>query len=110
MLEKYHPPSDKERQKEVVRDSWTIDDEDVYEVERIDGQELGKDGIWLYKVIWKGYPESEATLEPAVNIGEGVMREYLRRRGRAEKSRKRPAKEEPTHRGRGRPRKRKRGN
>ena len=110
MLEKYHPPSDEERQNEITPDSWTIDDEDVEEVEKIDGQELGEDGIWLYKVIWKGRPESEATLEPAVNISEKVMREYLRRRRRAEKSRKRPAQEEPAHQGRGRPHKRKRGN
>lgn len=109
MLEKYYPPSDKARQKEMTPDDWQIEDDNVYDVERIDGQELGKDGIWLYKVIWKGYPESEATLEPAVNIGEGVMQEYLKKRRSAENSRKRPAEEEPTRRGRGRPRKRRRG-
>jgi len=110
MLEKYYPPSDRERQNEIVPDDWTIDEETVWEVDRIEGQELGKDGIWLYKVIWKGYPESEATLEPAVNINEAAMREYLRRRKRAERPQKRPAEEEPTHQGRGRPPKRKRGN
>ena len=122
LLEKYHLPKDPTDQEEI-RDLLMVDEQDdlsnIYEVDRIDGQELGKDGQWLYKVIYKGYPESDATWEPAINISPAAMNEYLRRKRKADRlsaattndisatSRKRPA--SPDKRGRGRPQKKRRG-
>jgi len=108
------PVSDKKSpyrgEEEFGDDGIDLNDPDVYEVERIDGQQLSKDGIWKYKVIWKGYPESEASWEPAENITEAAMKEYRRKSGQLGWKRKRQApdpEEAPAEvRGRGRPPKR----
>lgn len=85
-MEKYVPPNDLQAHDVIINDNMLMDDEgeDVYEVERIDGQELGEGGIWLYKVIWKGYLESEATLEPASSISVVAMRAYVNKKEKAE--------------------------
>ena len=75
-------------EEELGDDGIDLNDPEVYEVERIDGQQLSEDGIWKYKVIWKGYPESEASWEPAENITEAAMREYRRKAGLLGRKRK----------------------
>ncbi|KRY00120.1 Testis-specific chromodomain protein Y 1 [Trichinella pseudospiralis] len=41
----------------------------VFEVEAILDKRTGEDGGELYKVMWRGYPISEATWEPVENLG-----------------------------------------
>ena len=53
-----------------------------YTVERIlDSAKRGKT-LW-YKVLWKGYPEDEATWEPAVNLHHltKILHEYNKHTG-----------------------------
>jgi hypothetical protein len=46
-----------------------VDDEEEYEVERIDGQRLNAQGVTEYLVKWTGYGDKERTWEPISNLG-----------------------------------------
>jgi hypothetical protein len=50
-----------------------------YIVDRIIGSKLTGDGKILYLVVWRGFPEAEATWEPAENLidGDGTINEEL---------------------------------
>ncbi|KRX27843.1 Chromobox -like protein 6 [Trichinella nelsoni] len=47
----------------------TMAEDAVFEVEAILDKRTGEDGEELYKVMWRGYPISEATWEPVENLG-----------------------------------------
>ena len=42
--------------------------EDEYIVDSIVGKKRGRGGRLFYKVLWKGYPEEEATWEPLAHL------------------------------------------
>lgn len=53
---------EKEKEKAKEEDGKEQDDEDgVFVIEKIIGEKVDEDGQMLYKVLWAGYPESEAT-------------------------------------------------
>ncbi|KRY70997.1 Chromobox -like protein 5 [Trichinella pseudospiralis] len=48
---------------------YSMAEDAVFEVEAILDKRTGEDGGELYKVMWRGYPISEATWEPVENLG-----------------------------------------
>jgi hypothetical protein len=67
---KYEHESDAGGETKRPDEKQDEDDDDLYEPERIIGEKKYK-GKRLYKIKWKGYPESEATWEPLKNIVRG---------------------------------------
>lgn len=63
---KGNPANDKNKKEDNEKD----DDEQLYVPEKIIGEKKVK-GRKLYKIKWKGYPESESTWEPLKNIIRG---------------------------------------
>jgi hypothetical protein len=47
-----------------------MEDDETYEVEELLEKKLDEQGKEIYKVKWKGYPESDATWEPIENIND----------------------------------------
>jgi len=60
-------------------DTLELDDnkDDVYKVKEIQGQRYNKEGYWEYKVLWKGYPESDSTWEPVEHLTKTTLRAFL---------------------------------
>jgi hypothetical protein len=63
LLKRYVPGMDIEGSGSHIVDIEPSEEEPEYEVERIIGKRLGKDKQVEYLILWKGYPESEATWE-----------------------------------------------
>jgi RNase H-like domain found in reverse transcriptase/Reverse transcriptase (RNA-dependent DNA polymerase)/Integrase zinc binding domain/Chromo (CHRromatin Organisation MOdifier) domain/Retroviral aspartyl protease len=63
LLKRYVPGTDSESSDSHIVDIQSSEEEPEYEVERIIGKRLGKDKQVQYLILWKGYPESEATWE-----------------------------------------------
>jgi hypothetical protein len=63
LLKRYVPGIDIEGGGSHIVDIEPSEEEPEYEVERIIGKRLGKDKQVEYLILWKGYPESEATWE-----------------------------------------------
>jgi len=63
LLKRYVPRIDSESSDSHIVDIQSSEEEPEYEVERIIGKRLGKDKQVQYLILWKGYPESEATWE-----------------------------------------------
>jgi hypothetical protein len=63
LLKRYVPGMDIEASGSHIVDIQPSEQEPEYEVERIMGKRLGKDKQVEYLILWKGYPESEATWE-----------------------------------------------
>jgi Chromo (CHRromatin Organisation MOdifier) domain len=54
---------------EFVRpDPEVVEEEEEYIVDSIVGKKRGRGGRLFYKVLWKGYPEEEATWEPLTHL------------------------------------------
>jgi hypothetical protein len=63
LLKRFVPGIDIESSDSHIVDIQPSSEEPEYEVERIIGKRLGKDKQVEYLILWKGYPESEATWE-----------------------------------------------
>jgi hypothetical protein len=63
LLKRYIPGMDIEYSGSHIVDIEPAEEEPEYEVERIIGKRLGKHKQLEYLILWKGYPESEATWE-----------------------------------------------
>src|SRR3954453_17077951 len=63
LLNRYVPGTDSESSDPRIVDIQSSEEEPEYEVKRIIGKRLGKDKQVEYLILWKGYPESEATWE-----------------------------------------------
>jgi hypothetical protein len=63
LLKRYVPGTESESSDPHIVDIQSSEEEPEYEVERIIGKRLGKDKQVEYLILWKGYPESEATWE-----------------------------------------------
>jgi hypothetical protein len=50
---------------------------DVYDVDHIVERRM-EEGVWLYRVRWKGYPPEEDTWEAAVDISRPVMNRFMK--------------------------------
>jgi hypothetical protein len=82
LLRRYHKdaerfPDKSEADRELV--PLAVEKTAEYIVDRIIGSKLTGDGKILYLVVWRGFPESEATWEPAENLidGDGTINEEL---------------------------------
>ncbi|KRZ58499.1 Chromobox -like protein 6 [Trichinella nativa] len=60
---------DSNRQSSIRSPQSDMAEDAVFEVEAILDKRTGEDGEELYKVMWRGYPISEATWEPVENLG-----------------------------------------
>ena len=88
LLEPFVPASTNIGQEALENDTLPVDPEDAdekYDVKRIDEAMVNEDGIWMYKVIWKNYPEEDYTWEPAPNLDANTMRAWNIRKKRLEK-------------------------
>src|SRR5260370_37363537 len=63
LLKRYVPGMDFEDTASHIVDIEPSEEEPEYEVERDMGKRLGKDKQVEYLILWRGYPESEATWE-----------------------------------------------
>src|SRR6476620_5585798 len=63
LLKRHVPTIDSEDNAEHIADIEPSEQEPEYEVDKIIGKRLGKDKQMEYLILWKGYPESEATWE-----------------------------------------------
>src|SRR3984893_10817976 len=63
LLKRYVPGTESESSDLHIVDIQSSEEEPEYEVERIIGKRLGKDKQVEYLILWKDYPESEATWE-----------------------------------------------
>jgi len=54
------------------------EDDDVYDVEKIQDRRLNNNGLWEYKVLWKGYPEEDASWVEAADISETALKAFQR--------------------------------
>src|SRR6201996_7023591 len=63
LLKRHVPTIDSEDNAEHIVDIEPSEQEPEYEVDKIIGKRLGKDKQMEYLILWKGYPESEATWE-----------------------------------------------
>jgi hypothetical protein len=114
LLEKFVPSVNFEQQPPPEWPMLDLEDEDVYEVERILDRQMNQEGFWEYKILWKGYDESEASWETAADISSNVLRDFNAKYNKM--SRKRTSEETTEHpttippkRARGRPPKKRRG-
>jgi hypothetical protein len=63
LLKRHVPTIDSEDSAEHIVDIEPSEQEPEYEVDKIIGKRLGKDKQMEYLILWKGYPDSEATWE-----------------------------------------------
>jgi hypothetical protein len=61
--------------------------DDVYEIEGILERRQDSEGLWLYKVRWKGFNESEDQWLPAEDISSSAMNKFNRSQGISHKPR-----------------------
>jgi hypothetical protein len=73
--------------REGLHDNFlSYEGDDVYIVDKIVDRRRNEYGLWEYKILWKGYPESEATWEVATQISDPVLRKYNRINGWTDKA------------------------
>ena len=63
LLKRYVPSAHSEDTNDRIVDIEPSEEEPEYEVEKIVGKRLGRNKQMEYLIMWKGYPESEATWE-----------------------------------------------
>lgn len=77
-LERYHPsPFPLPREFNRPPPVTTIDGAPAYEVESIVGKTI-VDGVLKYEVKWKGYPDSDNTLEPLAHLRQPAVMRMVR--------------------------------
>ena len=77
-LERYHPsPFPLPREFNRPPPVTTIDGAPAYEVESIVGKTI-VDGVLKYEVKWKGYPDSDNTLEPLAHLRKPAVMRMVR--------------------------------
>ena len=89
LLEKFKADSTRMRHDGEVHDTLKVTDGGVWEVDRV-AEEKREQGKTMYKVLWKGFPLSEATWEPAENLHETTIRAWTKTKN--QHSRRKPKK------------------
>jgi hypothetical protein len=91
LLEPYQASKRFPAKKEPIWNTLDLGEPDIYEVEKILTERRNQEGLWEYKIKWKGYPMEDCTWEVATQISRAAMAAYRRNK------RKRPqnAVEEP---------------
>jgi RNase H-like domain found in reverse transcriptase/Reverse transcriptase (RNA-dependent DNA polymerase)/Integrase zinc binding domain/Chromo (CHRromatin Organisation MOdifier) domain len=76
LLEKYTGSQRFPQPKVAEWETLDLGDEDVHEIERILDQQRGPEGLWEYRIRWKGKTAAEDSWERAANISSAALRQF----------------------------------
>jgi hypothetical protein len=91
LLEPYVRRGTIQSQASEIVDTLRTFGDDVYYVDKILERRKSPTGVWEYLVKWEGYPESENSWEPGVNIDGASIKQFWKTHGIQAKRRKNPA-------------------